>query len=237
MQPDLKDWHDNDAAEWPDIAAGIITTLREQRDEEVELSGQLATQLATQKGELATLRAQVEALTKPKEPVAWLYHDAPTLEDCLDNERLGFPVNSVLLTIRRRAGMRNETPLYTHPAPSPLTRPAVPEGYKLVPVEPTPEMGWAYLDAARLHAANGAEDTMRFSWGGYRAMIAAAPQPEATIKESSRVEAQPTEAAQPITREQANALWNLCLKKYKRPDEFDLITEFLAAQPKGGTPT
>lgn len=54
-------------------------------------------------------------------------------------------------------------------------------------------------------------------------LVQAAPQPEA----------QPTEAAQPITRDQADALWNLCLQKYKRPDAFELITEFLAAQ-KGG---
>lgn len=52
-----------------------------------------------------------------------------------------------------------------------------PPGWKLVPVEPTPEMGWAYLDAARLHSASSADDTMRFSWGGYRAMLKAAPQP------------------------------------------------------------
>lgn len=46
-------------------------------------------------------------------------------------------------------------------------------GFVMVPVEPTEAMGLAYLEAAKLHAAEGAEDRMRFSWGGYRAMIAA----------------------------------------------------------------
>lgn len=48
---------------------------------------------------------------------------------------------------------------------------AVPPGYVLVPVEPTLEMGWAYLDAAN------AQDPLRhhvFNHDGYRAMIAAA---------------------------------------------------------------
>ena len=45
------------------------------------------------------------------------------------------------------------------------------EGWRLVPVEPTEKMGLAYLDAAKLHAAQGAENIMRFSWGGYRAML------------------------------------------------------------------
>lgn len=48
---------------------------------------------------------------------------------------------------------------------------AVPPGYVLVPVEPTLEMGWAYLDAAN------AKDPLRhhvFNHAGYRAMIRAA---------------------------------------------------------------
>lgn len=53
--------------------------------------------------------------------------------------------------------------------------PAVPQGWKLVPIEPTLAMGEAYLSAARLHAADGAEDKMRFSPGGYAAMLAATP--------------------------------------------------------------
>lgn len=44
--------------------------------------------------------------------------------------------------------------------------------FKLVPVEPTLDMGWAYLDAAR-----DAQPDKNFSFSipGYRAMLAAAP--------------------------------------------------------------
>ncbi|WP_228897784.1 hypothetical protein [Acidovorax sp. Leaf73] len=57
--------------------------------------------------------------------------------------------------------------LYTHPSP-----PEGMAGWKLVPIEPTLDMGWAYLDAAR-----GSEPlrTHSFNHAGYRAMIAAAP--------------------------------------------------------------
>lgn len=50
---------------------------------------------------------------------------------------------------------------------------SVPEGWKLVPVEPTLDMGWAYLDKAN------EEDPLannRFSHAAYRAMLAAAPE-------------------------------------------------------------
>jgi hypothetical protein len=52
----------------------------------------------------------------------------------------------------------------------------VPEGWKLVPVEPTLDMGWAYLDAAR---ESTPDNDHCFSHSGYRAMIAAAPSQEA----------------------------------------------------------
>ena len=64
-------------------------------------------------------------------------------------------------------------------APSQET--AVPQGWKLVPIEPTPEMGRAYLEAAKIHAAEGAEDKMRFSPGGYAAMLSAAPSQPVTL--------------------------------------------------------
>lgn len=56
-------------------------------------------------------------------------------------------------------------------SPSPLTRPAVPEGWKLVPVEPTEDM----IEAAE---SDRAYYGSRFG-NAYRAMLAAAPQPEA----------------------------------------------------------
>jgi hypothetical protein len=49
------------------------------------------------------------------EPVAWLYHDAGSLEEMLEAERKCFNLHSVLLSIRRHEAYRNETPLYTTP--------------------------------------------------------------------------------------------------------------------------
>jgi len=48
----------------------------------------------------------------------------------------------------------------------------VPEGWKLVPMEPTLEMGWAYLEAARVASPH---IDHAFNHPGYRAMLAAAP--------------------------------------------------------------
>lgn len=47
------------------------------------------------------------------EPVAYLYHDAPTLEDYIANERAGIPINSACIGVKRIPHCRNETPLYT----------------------------------------------------------------------------------------------------------------------------
>lgn len=49
--------------------------------------------------------------------------------------------------------------------------PTIPEGMALVPIEPTLDMGWAYLDAAR---ESSPECEYVFSHPGYRAMIKAA---------------------------------------------------------------
>jgi len=50
---------------------------------------------------------------------------------------------------------------WTPPAPA----------HQLMPVEPTVELGWAYLDAAN---ADDPGHQHRFNWAGYRAMVAAA---------------------------------------------------------------
>lgn len=58
-------------------------------------------------------------------------------------------------------------------APADAGESRVPAGWKLVPMEPTLDMGWAYLDAA------GESDPLRehsFNHAGYRAMLAAAPE-------------------------------------------------------------
>lgn len=55
--------------------------------------------------------------------------------------------------------------------------------FKLVPVEPTLDMGWAYLDAAR-----DAQPDKNFSFSipGYRAMLAAAPTPPQPIYDEAK---------------------------------------------------
>lgn len=57
---------------------------------------------------------------------------------------------------------------------APVQRVSVPDGWKLVPVEPTLDMGWAYVDAAN-DASPGKRNS--FNHFGYRAMLAAAPAP------------------------------------------------------------
>lgn len=55
---------------------------------------------------------------------------------------------------------------------APVQQVSVPDGWKLVPVEPTLDMGWAYVDAAN-DASPGKRNS--FNHFGYRAMLAAAP--------------------------------------------------------------
>lgn len=65
----------------------------------------------------------------------------------------------------------------------------LPDGWKLVPNEPTLEMGWAYVDAAN-EATLGKRNS--FNHSGYRAMLAVAP--KAPTVESGLVEALTTVA-------------------------------------------
>ena len=55
---------------------------------------------------------------------------------------------------------------------------AVPDGWKLVPVVPTTEMGWAYLDKAREISPG---DKWKFSHPGYEAALSAAPPQPASV--------------------------------------------------------
>jgi len=91
-----------------------------------------------------------------KEAVAWLC-EMPQFDGRFPNKpepRLN-PVD----------GWKN-TPLYLTPRK---------DGWRLVPVEPTLDMGWAYLDAAR---ESSPEHDHMFNHPGYKAMLAAAPTPE-----------------------------------------------------------
>jgi hypothetical protein len=65
------------------------------------------------------------------------------------------------------------TPLYTHPAP------AVPDGFKLVPVEPTDQQQEvAAFNLCGKYGATAVENAKWFALDVYRELVAAAPQPE-----------------------------------------------------------
>ena len=90
------------------------------------------------------------------EPVTWIAHNLTTghVKWTTDRCRARGWTRSVNLRVK---------PLYAHPAP------AVPAGWKLVPVEPTPEMLGAGSYAVDLHSHSPI--------GVYAAMLAAAPVP------------------------------------------------------------
>lgn len=72
-----------------------------------------------------------------------------------------------------------EIPLYTTPQPA-HTEQLIPDGWKLVPIQPTEEMinAWGAdmsQSYARVHAEQIGEDEVVFA---YQAMIASAPKPE-----------------------------------------------------------
>jgi hypothetical protein len=68
-------------------------------------------------------------------------------------------------------------PLYAAP------QPAVAAGWVMVPADPTLDMGWAYLDAAR---ESEPFKTHSFNRDGYRAMLKAAPLPPAPSTEGEK---------------------------------------------------
>ena len=58
---------------------------------------------------------RVALAAKEPEPVMWLYHDASSFDELLYAKNKGFPDYSVMLSINKRQGHQNETPLYTAP--------------------------------------------------------------------------------------------------------------------------
>ena len=67
-------------------------------------------------------------------------------------------------------------PVFTYP---PAAQPAIPEGWQLVPAEPTQDMNNAGLSAVNQHGK-------RSVWLTYQAMLAAAPQPAAQPQSDNR---------------------------------------------------
>jgi hypothetical protein len=100
------------------------------------------------------------ALAEPaQEPVAFISHNVLNGKNWYDK----VPLQSL------QPGAYTYTPLYTAPQPQPLT---VPQGWKLVPVEPTDAMIHA---AANLDFLTFVEDAPTYA-DTYKAMLAAAPE-------------------------------------------------------------
>ena len=105
--------------------------------------------------------------------------------------------------------------------------PAVPEGWKLVPVEPTERMVNAYLQAQR-ESVEGTQDFMGLSdpptnnKAGYRAMLNATPQPTAPAVPES------------VSNEWAERLADLCEISVSHARETIETVLNAAPQPTGG---
>jgi len=97
------------------------------------------------------LRTKIEQMEK-QEPVAW----------CATDE-----TGTVIEALGMNQSRRFDTALYLAPGAQPA--PSVPEGWKLVPIEPTPTMITAALESSHAINAHRAEHC-------YRAMLAATPE-------------------------------------------------------------
>ena len=112
-----------------------------------------------------SLRTKIEQMEK-QEPVAYLpLSSARILES-------GFIANAVVWNCRDKAA--SDMPLYALPGAQPA--PSVPDGWQLVPIEPTEDMLRAMTDP--FVVING--DNRKAFESAYTAMLAAALKPEAT---------------------------------------------------------
>ncbi len=103
------------------------------------------------------------SLTVQNEPIG--YADPDTLTDYRAGDRLHIPVYRPDAS----ADWQDGIPVYLHPAPPSV---AVPEGWKLVPIEPTDEM------RAAGHMERDRSPTNRNPYHVWRAMLTAAPSPD-----------------------------------------------------------
>lgn len=114
-----------------------------------------------QSDRIADIREAVLAVLRTQEPAAWLVTGSRVL---MDVAMTSAQAADRRISERGGDGSR-KAPLYA--APVPPAESAVPDGWKLVPVEPTPEMVQA-----------GWEEHEGSVEGVYLAMLAAAPKPE-----------------------------------------------------------
>lgn len=98
-----------------EVARALAIELRNRSLNGIKDADELTRSAMSRAAKLLEQYAAAPADAPVAEPVAYLYHDAPSLQALIENERNGFPVNSVLLSIKRQSQCRNETPLYTRP--------------------------------------------------------------------------------------------------------------------------
>lgn len=145
----------------------------------------------------AHLAGQSQATKAQAEPVAWAAKNAAGWDFTSESRAMtNDHINDALSTEEGRAlGPWELVPLYA--APVAKEAPAVPEGWKLVPVEPTEAMRYAY----EREAAVG-----RIDVPAYRAMLAAAPQ--APVAKEVTQQAAKAETAEQALRKLCDQLDN-----------------------------
>ena len=111
------------------------------------------------------LRAKIEAMEK-QEPVAWMH------ETRRDSDVVTDAVKHVWGRVAVGSMAAYSIPLYTLPGAQTQPTPSIPEGWKLVPIEPTEDMLRAMTDP--FIAING--DNRKAFEIAYTAMLSAAPE-------------------------------------------------------------
>ena len=157
-------------------------------DGESQTRADAAAELRRLQAENEGLRAQVEALSKDladaKDSAAWHKRRTSLLQSL--QSTMQEPERAIVCDVLANGHLLQspdgnpDQQRYAAPA---LTRPAVPPGYALVPIEPTEAMDDAVEKAEHLHRIEdkkrGGRDPELSFYGAYRAALAAAPQPEA----------------------------------------------------------
>ena len=139
-----------------------IKAAEKERDSTMRLADRLALALNTSNHERDNLRAKIAEMEK-QEPVAYLpLSSARMLES-------GVVASGVVWNCRDKAA--SDIPLYARPGAQPA--PIIPEGWMLVPIEPTHEMVNAFVSAARAYMQEYGGNSPQVMWA---AMLAAAPE-------------------------------------------------------------
>lgn len=121
--------------------------------------------------ELTVALARIALAAKQAKPVGVFY---PTAFYIKGQYKL-FTIDEAEHSGLIRNGILNESYSYMYTTPQPVhTEQVIPDGWKLVPIEPTEAMKKAYYDSSLAPIS-------KLSATGYRSLIAAAPKPDGTL--------------------------------------------------------